>query len=157
MLNKNIISKIIFTFLLLIANFAYGQSSTNQSVKNLTLRIVNLRTLPPKVQLPFHPFEYLITLPNEEKADFPLNGKVGSEPIIVKVYRADDANIISDLKVTDPSLGNRVIWDGRITLDKITHEIQVDTRTKHVSYIINLKASSPSDESPVFEIDMLSL
>lgn len=138
-------------------------SSTNSSINdsyNLTVQLGNL-TFSPGINIPRHNFFYEMTIPiSEISKGAPLTGSLpyDSSDISTVFYRLDYDNIEVNLNVSDPAMGKRVIWKGKIILNKVFNKVNsVPEFVDDMHYMIYINIIQPDQGRSQFIMSIVSL
>jgi hypothetical protein len=154
--------KIAFFFTLFVLIFSSVQALPIKDARFLNQMQIEIDNTPDSklTRLPPHTFTYYLDIPQDERADAPLQGSIyGRDSQTISIVRDDSNNNISNLKITDAVLGNRLIWMGKIFYNPNTQEFNYETTQEdsvHYEIIITLLPQK-NDAAPQFKIEIYSI
>lgn len=155
------ILKLLPCVLILFANnvMAAINLPTTNNTYNLTVQIGNLSYK--RNNLPLHDFSYAMTIPDAVRhTGSPLEGLLtpNSNDISTVFYRWDGNDIDINLNISDPAVGNRIIWQGKLIYNKGFNKIVTEPKiVDDLHYIIHINIIQPDQGRPQFIIGIISL
>lgn len=150
--------KILSLSSVLFINHALALTTNTNNFDSLTVQLENV-TLMQFVKLPKHDFSYRMTIPNSEiSKGAPLAGLLHyyTPSISTVFYRPDQKNIEVNLDITDPAIGNRNIWKGKIIYNKTSDKVElIPEKFDDLHYKITIDITQPNQGHPQFAMKII--